>query len=60
MNLTPFEQLAYDEQYRVRNRISHPQLGASFTPDITETQSDRDILVSIVGLILFVIVLLLV
>jgi hypothetical protein len=57
-NLTPFEQAAYDEQFRVRNRVSGTPLGSSFTPDITPTKSDNHILISIIGLVAFGVLLL--
>lgn len=55
--LTPFEQAAYDEQYRKRSNITGPALASSFTPDITETTGDKYNLVSAVGIILFIVML---
>jgi uncharacterized membrane protein YdfJ with MMPL/SSD domain len=55
---TPFEQKAYDMQYRVKNRVSGPELGQEV--DIRETRADRDILLSIIGLVVFVVFLILI
>ena len=52
---TPFEQKAYQEQFRKRNRVSGPELGE--TPDISETRGDKHILFSLFILSLFVILL---
>ena len=51
---TPFEQAAYDEQFRTRNRVSGPELTSSLTPNINETRSDYDILVAGICLIAFI------
>lgn len=57
---TKFEQAAYDEQFRTRNRVSGPDLGSSFTPDITPTKSDIDLLVAAICLAAFIILLIVV
>ena len=54
---TPFEQAAYDIQYRKPNRVSGPDLGSSLTPDISETVSDRDLLLAGILLAAFIILL---
>lgn len=51
---TPFEQAAYDEQFRTRNRVSGPDLASSLTPNINQTKSDFDILVAILCLVAFI------
>jgi len=60
LNLNNFEHQAYLEQFRVRNRVEETPLGSSFEPDVTETTGDRYNLISVVGLVLFVIMLILV
>lgn len=57
MTRTPFEQAAHNEQYRAHNYVSGPSLTSSFTPDITETTGDKYNLVSVVGIILFIVML---
>lgn len=57
---TPFEQAAYDEQFRTRNRVSGPDLADSLTPNINQTKGDFDILVAVVCLVAFIILLIVV
>lgn len=57
---TPFEQAAYDEQFRTKNRVSGPDLGSSLTPDIRQTKSDSDLLVATICLVAFIILLIVV
>ena len=54
-NRTPFEQKAYEEQFRKRNRVSGPELGELL--DMSENKSDKHILFSVFIVILFVILL---
>ncbi len=58
MKRTPFEQKAYDMQFKSKNRTSGPKLIEDI--DISETRADRDILISVVGIVLFIILLILV
>ena len=57
---TEFENKAYQQQHKTRNRVSGLELGSTYTPDTRLTRSDRHIILSVVGLILFIIMLMLV
>lgn len=54
-NRTPFEQKAYDIQFKKRNRVSGSELGELL--DMSENKSDKHILFSVFIVILFVILL---
>lgn len=56
-NRTPFEQAAYDEQFRTRNRVSGPELTSTLTPNINETRSDYDLLVVGICFVAFIILI---